>query len=47
MQPDMAHMAWHALKLLLEPSRLGVLFIGVIIAFAIGVLPGRSGIDGT
>ncbi len=46
MQPDMAHMAWHALTLLLEPARLGVLFIGVIIGLAIGVLPGLNGIVG-
>jgi putative tricarboxylic transport membrane protein len=43
---DMASMAWHALTLLLEPSRLLVLFIGVIIGLAIGVLPGLSGIVG-
>jgi putative tricarboxylic transport membrane protein len=45
-QPDMAVMAWHALTLLLEPMRLGVLFIGVVIGLAIGVLPGLSGIVG-
>ncbi|MEA2816978.1 MAG: hypothetical protein QOI93_4679, partial [Rhodospirillaceae bacterium] len=27
MQPDMASMAWHALTLLLEPARLGILCI--------------------
>src|SRR6202162_2197631 len=37
-------MAGHALTLLLEPTRLGVLFIGVIIGLAIGLLPGRNGI---
>ncbi|HEU5273851.1 MAG TPA: tripartite tricarboxylate transporter permease [Xanthobacteraceae bacterium] len=46
MQPDMAHMAWHALTLLLEPARLGVLIIGVLIGLAIGVLPGLNGIVG-
>src|SRR5499427_959714 len=46
MQPDMASMAWHALVLLLEPTRLGILIIGVIIGLAIGVLPGLNGIVG-
>jgi len=46
MQPDMAHMAWHALTLLLEPARLGILIIGVLIGLAIGVLPGLNGIVG-
>src|SRR6266849_4479183 len=46
MPVDMASMAWHALTLLLEPARLGVLFIGVIIGLAIGVLPGLNGIVG-
>jgi TctA family transporter len=42
----MASMAWHALTLLLEPMRLGVLLIGVVIGLAIGVLPGLNGIVG-
>ena len=46
MQPDMAQMAWHALALLLEPTRLGILFVGVLIGLAIGVLPGLNGIVG-
>src|SRR6202166_4102472 len=46
MPSDMGSMAWHALTLLLEPSRLGVLFIGVLIGLAIGVLPGLNGIVG-
>jgi putative tricarboxylic transport membrane protein len=46
MPVDMASMAWHALTLLLEPSRLGILLIGVIIGLAIGVLPGLNGIVG-
>ena len=46
MQPDMAQMAWHALVLMMEPSRLGILFIGVLIGLAIGVLPGLNGIVG-
>src|SRR6202140_5272665 len=46
MQPDMLGMAVHALHLLLEPTRLMLLFVGVIIGLAIGVLPGLSGIVG-
>src|SRR5215475_14478112 len=46
MQPDMAHMAWQALTLLLEPARLGILIVGVLIGLAIGVLPGLNGIVG-
>jgi putative tricarboxylic transport membrane protein len=46
MQPDMAHMAWHALTLLFEWPRIGILFLGVLIGLAIGVLPGLSGIVG-
>jgi TctA family transporter len=46
MQPDMASMAWHALTLLMEPARLGILVIGVVIGLAIGVLPGLNGIVG-
>src|SRR5580693_4745681 len=46
MQPDMIASAVHALHLLLEPTRLMLLFLGVIIGLAIGVLPGLSGIVG-
>ena len=46
MQPDMIASALHALHLLLEPTRLLLLFVGVIIGLAIGVLPGLSGIVG-
>src|SRR5580704_8648426 len=46
MAPDMLSAAWHALLLLLEPARLGILFLGVLIGLAIGVLPGLSGIVG-
>jgi len=46
MPGDTGSMAWHALTLLLEPSRLLVLFIGVVIGLAIGVLPGLNGIVG-
>jgi TctA family transporter len=46
MQPDMVGMAWHALTLLLEPTRLAILVLGVVIGLAIGVLPGLSGIVG-
>ena len=34
MQPDMFGMAWHALGLLLEPMRLLVLLLGVLIGGA-------------
>jgi putative tricarboxylic transport membrane protein len=46
MPVDMASMAWHALTLLLEPARLGILITGVLIGLAIGVLPGLNGIVG-
>jgi putative tricarboxylic transport membrane protein len=46
MQPDMIASAVHALHLLLEPTRLLLLFTGVLIGLAIGVLPGLSGIVG-
>ncbi|MGB3744491.1 MAG: tripartite tricarboxylate transporter permease, partial [Xanthobacteraceae bacterium] len=46
MQPDMIGSAIHALQLLLEPTRLMILCVGVIIGLAIGVLPGLSGIVG-
>ena len=39
MQPDMFASAIHALHLLLEPTRLMFLFLGVLIGLAIGVLP--------
>ena len=45
MQPDMAHMAWHALTLLFEWPRIGILCLGVVIGLAIGVLPGLNGIE--
>ncbi|MGA8076413.1 MAG: tripartite tricarboxylate transporter permease [Xanthobacteraceae bacterium] len=46
MQPDMIASAVHALHLLLEPARLLILFLGVLIGLAIGVLPGLNGIVG-
>ncbi len=46
MQPDMIASAVHALQLLLEPMRLMILFLGVLIGLAIGVLPGLNGIVG-
>ena len=46
MQPDMIASAIHALQLLLEPARLMILVVGVLIGLAIGVLPGLSGIVG-
>src|SRR6202047_1705523 len=46
MQPGMFASVIHALHLLLEPPRLMLLFVGVIIGLAIGVVPGLSGIVG-
>ena len=46
MQADMIASAVHALQLLLEPARLLILFLGVLIGLAIGVLPGLNGIVG-
>ena len=46
MQPSILEMAWHALMLLLEPARLFILVIGVLLGLGIGVLPGLSGIVG-
>jgi putative tricarboxylic transport membrane protein len=46
MQPDMWVEAWRALHLVLEPTRLMILFLGVIVGLAIGVLPGLNGIVG-
>src|SRR5271165_2810624 len=46
MQPDMLASAVHALQLLLEPSRLLLLIVGVLIGLAIGILPGLSGVVG-
>src|ERR1700756_4113405 len=46
MQPDMIASAVHALQLLLEPARLMILCLGVLIVLAIGGLPGLNGIVG-
>jgi putative tricarboxylic transport membrane protein len=46
MQQETLGMAWHALGLLLEPMRLLILVVGVLIGLAIGVLPGLSGVVG-
>jgi TctA family transporter len=46
MEADMLGAAWQALSGLLEPHRLMVLCIGVVIGLAIGVLPGLNGIVG-
>src|SRR5262245_27474806 len=46
MPADIIGEAWHALGLLLEPTRLLVLIIGVIIGLGIGILPGLSGVVG-
>ena len=52
MQPDMLSMAWHALVLLLEPTRLGILILGVLIrqqwpASALWVIGQSVGINPT
>ena len=44
MPADMASAAAHAFWLLIEPARLMVLVIGVVIGLAIGVLPGLNGL---
>ena len=46
MPADMASAAAHAFWLLVEPARMMVLVIGVVIGLAIGVLPGLNGIVG-
>src|SRR5262245_54129152 len=46
MPADVIGEALHALGLLLEPMRLLVLVLGVLIGLAIGVLPGLSGVVG-
>lgn len=46
MHSDMLSMAFHALAMMLEPMRLGILCVGVLIGLAIGVLPGLNGIVG-
>jgi putative tricarboxylic transport membrane protein len=46
MEADMLGMAWHALTLLLEPHRLMILVLGVVIGLCFGVLPGLSGVVG-
>lgn len=46
MPADVIGEAWHALGLLLEPTRLLVLVLGVIIGLGIGILPGLSGVVG-
>jgi putative tricarboxylic transport membrane protein len=46
MPADMASAAAHAFWLLVEPARMMVLVIGVMIGLAIGVLPGLNGIVG-
>jgi len=46
MPADVIGEAWHALGLLLEPTRLLVLVVGVLIGLGIGILPGLSGVVG-
>ena len=40
MPVDMASMAWHALTLLMEPARLGILLVGVVLFLPNGILGG-------
>src|SRR5258705_13980327 len=42
--PGQLDMAFHALQLLLEPSRLMILVLGVLIGLAIGCMPGLGGV---
>src|SRR5947199_7855327 len=42
--PGQFAMAAHALQLLLEPSRLVILVLGVLIGLAIGCMPGLGGV---
>jgi TctA family transporter len=46
MEAGVLAMAWHALAMLVEPTRLALLVAGVLIGLAIGSLPGMSGIVG-
>src|SRR6202166_4217291 len=46
MQPDTVSVMFHALRLLLEPARLLILFGGVLIGLAIGCIPGLGGVVG-
>jgi putative tricarboxylic transport membrane protein len=45
-QPDTVSVMFHALHLLLEPTRLLILFGGVLIGLAIGCIPGLGGVVG-
>ena len=42
--PGQLDMALHALQLLLEPTRLMILVLGVLIGLAIGCMPGLGGV---
>src|SRR5258706_12562875 len=42
--PGQLDMALHALQLLLEPARLMILVLGVLIGLAIGCMPGLGGV---
>jgi putative tricarboxylic transport membrane protein len=43
-QPDMLHVIFQALSVLLEPERLMVLITGVLIGLALGCVPGLGGV---
>ena len=44
---DILHAAGEALFIVLDPSRLSFLFLGVCMGLALGILPGIGGIAGT
>ncbi|WP_048646821.1 tripartite tricarboxylate transporter permease [Nitratireductor soli] len=43
---DVLHMAVSALGIIMDPSRIGFLFIGVLIGLVVGVVPGLGGVVG-
>src|ERR1043166_4770493 len=46
MEMDMLHSAGHALLIILDPYRMLLLFSGVVMGLALGILPGIGGIAG-
>lgn len=46
MEIDNLHMAATALGIILDPMRLGFLFVGVLIGLVVGVIPGLGGVIG-
>jgi TctA family transporter len=47
MEQDVLHAAGHALMILLSPDRMLLLFAGVCMGIALGILPGIGGLAGT